>query len=668
MKIRFMLTRILSLLLILLFGVAGSPALAQQSSGTLVIGMVGSPITGNFDYFSGLGYSMPMGLIYTGPGYFEPMTDTWYPLFTNFTIGPMVNTTYGQLFSSLGYTNYTGHLPSWIPALNQSVTLYKWINFSIIQGARFSDGEPVTAKDFVLRMDLTEAPGHPDLLPGDNVGVKVGECNFTPGAVDWATQGALYWYAPNNYTVSLCYVSTISAIRNFENQAPMPWNIFHVFKNGTALHNFVWKDPIGAGPWVLRSWTSNSMTFTLNPYWKTPVPTIKEIIGGEYADGPINWQKVQPSVKVLVIDVFQSVSSAELALESGDIQALIANIPNINTVWSPSIKPTEKTWQFTQVATVWLALNELVYPFNLTQFRQAIAYAINKTYITEVGEVGYGTPATSVGLPISMYNKYLRPETKVALNPYQTNITKSKDLLKSIGFSWNSAGQLLFPNGSIAPSYTLMVPTSAPDWETDALIIAGELQPLGISITVQPLTTTLIGHYQGAGYYQMMILEGSGFTPWSLWQWVMNPDWMVTYGTVSVHFPLSNNTLPTSPPHADFAGDFVRYWNVEMANLFWKTNLVIPSSERLADFNRMAIIVNRDLPLIPLFNPLYTLEYSTAQWTGWHTIENVYNMTPAGWNDFGDFMGFVALFLKPVVPTYSVSIVTAPSGGSVIIN
>jgi ABC-type transport system substrate-binding protein len=638
---------------------------AQQTTSTLTIGVLGSPITGNFNYYAGGagGAGFPPGILNIGTGYFEPSTSTWYPLFANATVGPLVNTTFAQIAQQMHYVNYS-FLGSAV--LNRPMLAYKWINFTIVPGIHFSDGEPLLAKDIILEMDLNEAPGAANMPPGTNV-YKV-QGNWTPGvSVNWATANGFWWYAPNNYTVSIVYATSLSDIRLVWEKAPMPWNVFSRFHNETALKAFKWTNPIGLGPWILQSWTSNTETFTNNPYWVNAVPQVEGYIAGEYAYGPIHIQKITPSVKTLVIEVFQSSSSAELALKSGEIQAAQINIPQINTVWGPSVSPTEHVWWFNTTNTVYLGMNEEIYPFNLTRFRQAIAYAINRTYIATVGEMGYGVPAPPVGLSWGMYYKFLSPQTRAKLNPYNTNLTKAKQILKSLGFTWNSKGQLMTPNGSIC-SYTLLVPSTMSDWETDGIIIANELAPLGITITVEPLTPTLLGEDEATAHYQMMIIQGSGYTPWSAWQYVMNPAFIIGYGTPqgpsSVIYPLPNNTKPNTPPHFAVYGDFVRFWNVTMANLFHRDNAPIDPAQRLADFNTMALIINQQMPLIPLFDPVSAFEYSTAQWNNWHEVYNVYHMTPGD----SDFYGFVALFLQPVIPTYPVSITAAPSGGSIIIN
>ena len=656
---------VVGMLLLFLFAPLTSLVDAQSSSDTLVIGIIGSPITGNFNYYAGGagGAGFPAGILNIGTGYWEPSSTTWYPLFMNATVGPLVNTTFAQIAQQLHYVNYS-FLGSAV--LNQPMLAYKWINFTLVPGIKFSDGEPLTAQDVILEMDLNEAPGAANMPPGTDVYTV--QSNWTPGvSINWATDNGFWWYAPNNYTVSIVYATSLSDIRLMWQNPPMPWSVFHTYTNETALKAFQWKNPIGLGPWVLQSWTSSSETFTFNPYWVTPIPVVKGYIAGEYAYGPIKTEKVTPAVKTLVIQVYQSPSSAELALKSGAIDAVQINIPNINTVWGPSISPTENVWWYNSTNTVYLGLNEEMYPFNLTGFRQAVAYAINRTYIATVGEVGYGIPAPPVGLSWGMYEKFITPQTRAELNPYNTNVTKAKEILKAMGFTWNSKGQLVTPNGTIC-SYTLLVPSNMPDWETDGLIIANELQQIGITINVEPLTPTLLGTDEATAYYQMMIIQGGGFTPWSAWQFVMNPEFIIGYGTPqgpsAVIYPLPNNTEPNTPLHYSVSGDFVRFWNVTMANMFYRDNQPIEPAQRVEDFNTMALIINQQEPLIPLFDPIYAFEYSTARWSGWHEVNDVYSMTPGD----SDFYGFVALFLKPVVPTYSVSIATAPSGGSITIN
>jgi len=199
---------VVGMLLLFLFAPLTSLVDAQSSSDTLVIGIIGSPITGNFNYYAGGagGAGFPPGILNIGTGYWEPSSTTWYPLFMNATVGPLVNTTFAQIAQQLHYVNYS-FLGSAV--LNQPMLAYKWINFTLVPGIKFSDGEPLTAQDVILEMDLNEAPGAANMPPGTDVYTVQG--NWTPGvSINWATDNGFWWYAPNNYTVSIVYATSLS--------------------------------------------------------------------------------------------------------------------------------------------------------------------------------------------------------------------------------------------------------------------------------------------------------------------------------------------------------------------------------------------------------------------------------------------------------------------------
>lgn len=636
-------------------GVAPVVSAQSSSGGTITIGYVSSPPTGNFNYFAGGagGTGFPPGTVNVAMGHYNPSScgistfSCWAPLLGNITVGPVENLTYAQIAQNLNYKNYTGLWgPSGYNILNTNVTLYKWINFTVSPGMKFSNGEPLTSANVLTELNLNEAPGSANMVPGTNVGAA--QSNYTGGVnIDWATSNGFYWWAPNNSTVSIVYATSLSDARLIFSNYPMPSTPFSSFTNETQLKDFKWTDPIGMGPWVLKSWTPTSETFTPNPYWTG----------------------TKPKASTLVIDFFSNTGAAETALTSGAIQALNANIPDMASVWNKTA--TQDVWTYQSNQVVWLGLNQLSYPFNVTAFRQAIYYAINRTYIADVPELGYAIPANTAGLSQGEYAGFLTSATRAALNPYTTNDTTALTILKGLGFKMNSNNQLTYPNGT-ALSFTMQVNNALPDQETTATAIANMLSNIGISVSVQPLQSSILGRNEQTGVFQMMLIESGGFTPWSTWQYVMNPQFLIGYcNAPQLTYPLAADQQPNTPPHCDLSGDFVRYWNVTFANLFNRDNGVISPAARTADFNTMALGVNSQLPLLPMFQYVNTFLYSTAQWQGWTNAQSVYNMGPAD----NQFYGYDAALLTPASTTttttssqVSTQLVTTTVNGKTVVS
>ena len=126
------------------------------------------------------------------------------------------------------------------------------------------------------------------------------------------------------------------------------------------------------------------------------------------------------------------------------------------------------------------------YPYNMTSFRQALAYGLNTSAIMQQVVFGYGVQANNAqgGMPPT-YGSY---NPNQAMYPY--SVTQAMTLLHSIGFTGGgSAGTpLLFPNGT-KYSVTLFTDTNKA-WDPSVeLEVATYLTNLGINVQTQTLTS-----------------------------------------------------------------------------------------------------------------------------------------------------------------------------------
>jgi ABC-type transport system substrate-binding protein len=142
-------------------------------------------------------------------------------------------------------------------------------------------------------------------------------------------------------------------------------------------------------------------------------------------------------------------------------------------------------------ATDKLIYNLTAYPYNMTQFREALAYGINSSEIVQHALFGYGVPANDAqGLVSPAFSTYTPNQPKYDYNPQ-----KSLQLLQQIGFTIGSDGSLHYPNGTVF-SATLWTDVDF-SFDIDAArVVSQDLGNLGMQITIQSvLVNTLIGDY-----------------------------------------------------------------------------------------------------------------------------------------------------------------------------
>ena len=186
------------------------------------------------------------------------------------------------------------------------------------------------------------------------------------------------------------------------------------------------------------------------------------------------------------------------------------------------------------------------YPYNMTSFRQALAYTINTTSIMQQAVFGYGAPANSAqgGLP----NTYGSYNPNQVTYPY--SVSKAMSLLHSIGFTGGgSAGTpLLFPNGT-KYSVTLFTDTNKA-WDPSVEIeVASFLTNIGINVQTQTLTSANLGADYASNAFNIennLVIYTSGgpqyYSPWLSAQQDCN-----VYGTPGCYNWFAQTTTNGSP-------------------------------------------------------------------------------------------------------------------------
>lgn len=127
-----------------------------------------------------------------------------------------------------------------------------------------------------------------------------------------------------------------------------------------------------------------------------------------------------------------------------------------------------------------LYFNHTIHPFEMKEFRQALAYAINKD---ENGFIALGESAKRqvcmCGFSDNLTPLWLSPEVKDALNPYEYDVAKAEEILTGLGFTRDSDGVWLDDTGA-RMEFELSAPAEFADWSAAAENTAEQLTAFGI--------------------------------------------------------------------------------------------------------------------------------------------------------------------------------------------
>jgi peptide/nickel transport system substrate-binding protein len=154
-----------------------------------------------------------------------------------------------------------------------------------------------------------------------------------------------------------------------------------------------------------------------------------------------------------------------------DVAGLTSS-PNFQVVTGP----TPDTWQLEY--PIWN------YPYNQLAFRQALAYAINRTDLVQTALAGYGKPGNEGYIPPEN-----NPEFNSSVPEYNYNPQMAESLLQSLGWTKNSAGYYQTQNGTVF-SPTVYAPAELQPQVTTATRIVQDLRAVGIDAQVQTMAST----------------------------------------------------------------------------------------------------------------------------------------------------------------------------------
>jgi ABC-type transport system substrate-binding protein len=348
--------------------------------------------------------------------------------------------------------------------------------FKIVPNARFSNGAPVTADDFVYTITRTLDP---HLKPAQSWGQ--GSDTIIQGAADFVAGKAKSvsgLVALDSHTLQITLTQPFDLL-------PYPLASTYNMVIPRAVVSKETADqaankPIGAGPYMLQSWQrGNQAVFVKNPYYfRSDRPKIAKIIAYENVPSSLVALKVQKGE----LDGYGN----DQEIASPDLQQLQSD-PKYGKFLTEA----------PAASVVWLDLNVHVAPLDNLKLRQAIAMAIDRRRLVQLLG-GNAIVANQMYIPLDPQH-----DAKIdAQPPYTYDPQKAAALVKQSGYS-NKPITLLF--GTDASYYSKMAPG-----------IQQQLQQIGLNVTLRGVSTTsllalgapLTGHQASFGLWSMDYPDG----------------------------------------------------------------------------------------------------------------------------------------------------------------
>jgi ABC-type oligopeptide transport system substrate-binding subunit len=248
--------------------------------------------------------------------------------------------------------------------------------FKLRANAKWSNGDPVTAADFVFSFRRVEDPKTNSLLAGELYPIKNAE-EVNTGKLDVTALGVA---APDERTVEI----TLKAPTAYFLQLLTIEHAMPVHEKTVRL-GADWVKPgkmVSNGAYVLDDWKPSShIQIVKNPYY---------------------WNAGNVAIEAVVFDPTENLATVLKRYRAGEFDIVYGNLPNDQVGWLKQNMPKEL--HIAPFATVsYYVINTVKPPLNDRRVRQALAMAINREVLVEKITLGGELPAYGL-VPDGMAN------------------------------------------------------------------------------------------------------------------------------------------------------------------------------------------------------------------------------------------------------------------------
>jgi peptide/nickel transport system substrate-binding protein len=428
----------------------------------------------------------------------------------------------------------------------------KTLTFTIRDGVKWSDGKPFSAADVVYTFNLLKKNPALDLNANWSVLKSVTQ-NGNKVVFNFKTAAVPYFY----------YIADQTPI--------VAQHIWTTIKNPTTYKD---TKPVGTGPFTMSSCSPQVIKYKKNPSY---------------------WQSGKPTIDTVYYPAFTSNDPANQQLASGKAQWGSQFIPNINAYYLKK-SPDNHYW-FPPVVNVAVYINQTDPILKNLPVRQAMAYAIDRNKVSEIGEYGYEPPSNQTGIVTPTFSDWLDQglAKKVDYNP-----AKAEQILQQAGYK-KVGGVYQTPDGKPL-SFTMINIGGYSDWVASAQLVQEQLKAVGIKVVPQNLSSQTYDNDVYTGHYQLAY------------------DGNQTAGPTPYYELRSLLYSKGSAPIGKTAGsDWERYSNPQVDQLIEQYAATSDSATQHKIVKQLEAAMVNDIPVIPVTEGVDWYQYNTKDIAGWVT-------------------------------------------------
>ncbi len=485
---------------------------------------------------------------------------TWTCGFSPFN--PSVNgLSFGPIYEPLVFVNalQSGKTTPWLASKFAWSNGNKTLTFTIRKGVQFSDGSPMSAADVAFTFNLLKKFRALDLNSIWSVLSSVTQQGDTV-VMNFKAPAVPYFY----------YIADQVGI--------VPMKIWSKIPNPV---NFADKDPIGTGAYTATC-TPQLITYTANKHY---------------------YVKGEPHIAQVLYPSYTSNDPANLDLATGKAQWGGQFIPSIKKFYT-SKNPSYHYW-FPPVSNVSIYINLKDPVLSDVHVRQAMAYAIDRTKVSTVGEYGYEPASNQTGIVTPTFSTWVDKSASAKYGDYAFNPKKAISILSADGYKKDSNG-LMAKNGKEL-SFSIVNVGGYSDWVASVQVIQQSLQAVGIKITPINLAGTDYNNRVYKGQFQLAYDSSGSSGPSPFYE---------LRGLL-----YSANTAPIGQLATT---NYERYSNPAVDKLINSYGSTTDPAQQRAIVSKLEQVMLSEVPLIPITESVDWFQYDTSKFSGWVTQQDPY--------------------------------------------
>ncbi len=486
---------------------------------------------------------------------------------------------FGPVYEELAFVNglKSGQATNWLASSYAWSNGNRTLSFTIRPGVKWTDGKPLTAADVLFTFNLLKAHPALDLNASWSVLKSVTQ-NGNKVVFNFKGAAVPYFY----------YVASQTPI--------VPQHVWSTIKDPVTYKD---DHPVGSGAFTMSSCSPQVIKYQKNPSY---------------------WQSGKPMIETVYYPAFTSNDPANQQLASGKAQWGSQFIPNINKYYLKN-NPDNHYW-FPPLVNVSIFFNLKDPILSNLAVRQAMAYAIDRAKVSEIGEYGYEPPSNQTGVVTPTFNDWLDQglAKKVSYNP-----AKAESILQQAGFK-KSGGIYHTPDGKPL-SFRILNIGGYSDWVASVQVIQDQLKAVGIKITPENLSSTTYDNDVYNGKFQLAYdgNESGGPTPYYELRQLL----------------YSKNSAPIGQPAAS---NWERYSNPQVDALINQYAATADLAKQKSIVKQLEAVMVNEIPVIPVTEGVDWYQYNTKDLDGWVLKNNPF-ARPAAYEN--PDWGVMLLHLKP---------------------